>query len=50
MGDINQLLFIKKNIDKIKGPILEVCNKNYETVPIFLLITVSMIGRKEYDL
>ncbi|HEY4662917.1 MAG TPA: methyltransferase domain-containing protein [Candidatus Humimicrobiaceae bacterium] len=29
MGDINQLLFIKKNIDKIKGPILEVGSKNY---------------------
>jgi len=29
MGDINQLFFIKKNIDKIKGPILEVGSKNY---------------------
>ncbi|MFA5014531.1 MAG: methyltransferase domain-containing protein [Actinomycetota bacterium] len=29
MGDINQLIFIKNNIDKIKGPILEVGSKNY---------------------
>ncbi len=29
MGDINQLLFIKKNIDKIKYPILEVGSKDY---------------------
>ena len=29
MGDINQLLFIKKNIGKIKGPILEVGSKDY---------------------
>ncbi|MEA2016659.1 MAG: hypothetical protein U9O59_08200, partial [Actinomycetota bacterium] len=29
MGDINQLLFIKKHIEKIKGPILEVGSKDY---------------------
>jgi SAM-dependent methyltransferase len=29
MGDINQLLFIKKHIDKVKSPILEVGSKDY---------------------
>jgi hypothetical protein len=29
MGDINQLLFIKKNIDIFHGPILEVGSKDY---------------------
>jgi len=29
MGDINQLIFVKKNINRIKGPILEVGSKDY---------------------
>lgn len=29
MGDLNQLLFVKKYADKVKGPILEVGSKDY---------------------
>jgi len=35
MGDINQFIFVKSNLDLVQGPILEVGSKDYGSTPDF---------------
>ena len=57
MGDLNQLLFVQKNKDRVKGPILEIGSKDHGNTqnlrslfPNFEYVGVDMEQGKGVDI